>query len=87
MLEELSPPDADCLGEPQQPAFLADESTIEPVEVPSAQVAGATIGEALIAGSSRRSRGCVVMCWMIRELCVGMSRSMSTAGRSAIGCD
>jgi hypothetical protein len=24
------------------------------------------------------------MCWMIRELCVGMSRSMSTTGRSAI---
>ena len=33
MLEELSPPKADCLGEPQQPAFLADESAIELVEL------------------------------------------------------
>jgi hypothetical protein len=33
MIEELSPPKADCLGEPQQPALLADELAIEPVEL------------------------------------------------------
>ncbi len=33
MLKELSPPEADCLGEPQQPALLADESAIELVEL------------------------------------------------------
>src|SRR5205823_900774 len=33
MLEELSPPEADCLSEPQQPALLADEAAIELVEL------------------------------------------------------
>ena len=28
MIEELSPPKANCLGEPQQPALLADESAM-----------------------------------------------------------
>jgi hypothetical protein len=33
MLKELSPPEADFLGEPQQPTLLADESAIELVEL------------------------------------------------------
>jgi len=33
MPKELSPPKADCLGEPQQPALLADESAIELIEL------------------------------------------------------
>jgi hypothetical protein len=33
MIKELSPPEADCLGEPQQPALLDGESAIELVEL------------------------------------------------------
>ena len=32
---------------------------------------------------SRRSRGCAAMCSTTRARCAGMSRSMSTAGRSS----
>jgi hypothetical protein len=33
MIEEVSPPEADCLGEPQQSALLADESAIKLIDL------------------------------------------------------
>ena len=33
MIEEVSPPEADCLGEPQQPALRADKSAIKLIDL------------------------------------------------------
>src|SRR6516162_10761741 len=34
MIEEVLPPEANCLSEPQQPALLADKSAIKLIDLP-----------------------------------------------------